>query len=83
VADGNGQNRKQLTNLSGRNIFPAWSSDGKRLVYQHWEDGQATIGVIDADGQNGQEYRLPPLPGALRPGRITWRPKSAEPVKDR
>ena len=47
--DGGG--RTQLT-FEGQNGIPAWSRDGKRLVFARVTESGAAIGVMDADGSN-------------------------------
>ncbi len=59
-ASGVGSNPTRLTNDKEAENYPAWSPDGKRLVYQRDFNGSA-IYVINADS-TGQQ-RLSPTPG--------------------
>jgi TolB protein len=50
--DANGSNQRQLTNNGHININPAWSPDGKHIVFQSWQDKTYQIYIMDADGSN-------------------------------
>ena len=63
VMDADGGNQRNLTNNLGRDIFPSWSPDGKRIVFISNRDGHvdaiggwptSEIYVMDADGGNPQ-----------------------------
>jgi TolB protein len=43
---------KNLTNNGAEDIFPAWSPDGKRIVFTSTRDGGFNLYVMDADGKN-------------------------------
>jgi len=44
------EGRTRLTSDRGENIFPAWSSDGKHIVFTSNRDGNDEVYVINADG---------------------------------
>jgi Tol biopolymer transport system component len=46
-----GTNRKQLT-YEGDNGRPAWSADGKKMVYSSRNGDRVFVNVMDADGSN-------------------------------
>ena len=48
-ADGSGL--KQLTNIPGADLEPAWSPDGKRIAFTSIRDGNKQIYLLDVDSQ--------------------------------
>lgn len=62
------QELRQLTRAGLRNVEPAWSPDGRRIVYaSHREDGAAQLYVLDVE-RGGEPARLTELAlGANRP----------------
>ncbi len=54
VMNGDGSERKALTQNAGDNYDPKWSPDGKQICYVSSTDGDAEIFVMKADG-SGQE----------------------------
>ena len=57
VMDADGGNPQNLTNDPNDDSVPSWSSDGKRIVFSSYRDGNrenAEIYVMDADGNNQQ-----------------------------
>ncbi len=51
-----GQNFKRVTNNTFRDLYPAWSPDGKRIAFLSLRRADFDIYVMDADGKN--ERRL-------------------------
>ncbi len=49
LMDSDGKNRKRLT--KGWGMMPAWSPDGKRIIYT----GEGRLEVVDADGKNAAQ----------------------------
>jgi TolB protein len=73
VADADGKNAKQLTQLGGQNTYAAWSPDGKKIAFHHSVDGQpGSLYVMDADGGNRKELLKDEAP--IEGGRPVWRP---------
>jgi Ca2+-binding EF-hand superfamily protein len=87
IADSDGSNMKQLTDLPGfqKQGSPAWSQDGKYIAFDGWKAGQgfggSQIVVVQADGRNPRVLG----PGAMpcfspggqriafsKPGSGTW-----------
>ena len=62
VMDADGGNQRRLTNNPASDHSPAWSSDGKRIVFVSERDGHVNVHgwptyeiyVMDADGSNPQ-----------------------------
>jgi Tol biopolymer transport system component len=52
----NGSGRVNLTNHPAQDVSPAWSSDGRRIVFVSDRDGNDEIYVMNADG--GDQTRL-------------------------
>ena len=52
VVNANGDNLRQLTNNPAQDRYPAWSSDGRKIVFQSDCDGNPEIYVMNADGTN-------------------------------
>jgi TolB protein len=48
----NGVDLKQLTSNNYRDLYPAWSSDDKRIAFLSWRGKDLDIYVMDADGKN-------------------------------
>ncbi len=44
--------KKRLTFTYAEELNPDWSPDGQRIVYESYQDGQAEIYVMNADGSN-------------------------------
>ena len=55
VMDADGKNTRRLTNNRKTDVSPSWSSDGKRIVFSSYRDGNAEIYVMDNDGGNQQK----------------------------
>lgn len=53
AVDRNGLNMKQLTNTAGHEDSPAWSPDGSRIAYVHWNfEQRMDVWLMNADGSN-------------------------------
>ena len=61
VMEADGGNPKNLTNNGSSDNNPAWSPDGKRIVFESWRGGNAEIYVMDADGSNPQNLTNHPF----------------------
>src|SRR5262249_22629035 len=87
IADSDGSNMKQLTDLPefAKQGSPAWSQDGKYIAFDAWKEGQnfasSQVVVVQADGRNPRVLG----PGAMpcfspggrriafsKPGSGTW-----------
>ena len=69
VMDADGENEKQLTN-SGKDTYPSWSPDGRRIAFLSTRDGRNEIYVMDSDGANVK--RLTDMPDVH--GFPSWSP---------
>jgi TolB protein len=56
LLDANGRDTKELTNTSVNNTYPAWSPDGKQIVFASQDALGKGLFLMDADGKN--ERRL-------------------------
>ena len=53
VIDVDGRNKKKLTRLGGSVDSPAWSPDGKSILFTYAREGErASLWIINADGKN-------------------------------
>jgi len=50
--DADGSNVQRLTKSPGMDIRPAWSPDGKRIVFTSNRDGNYEIYMMSADGSS-------------------------------
>ena len=48
----NNSNITNLTNTSGSNAVPTWSSDGTKIAFSSHRDGNWEVYVMNADGSN-------------------------------
>ena len=67
-ADGSGSRR--LTHKAGYNSAPAWSPDGRRIVFQSTRDGNREIYVVNGDGSGKRNLTRHPA----QDGRPSWSP---------
>jgi TolB protein len=70
--NGDGTEQKALTSGPGENYQPAWSPDGRKIVFASTRDGAAAsaIYVMDADGTNAKRLTHEALPDTVP----TWSP---------
>jgi TolB protein len=61
VSDFDGAEMKQITQNQSINISPAWSPDGKKIIFTSYLRRNPDLYLIDADGQNFR--RLTSYPG--------------------
>jgi len=54
-----GRDLRQVTFLSGSNVGPSWSRDGRYLVFGHHGTYDHTLGVWDADQDRTFQVKLP------------------------
>ena len=47
-----GTDLRQLTDGPGIGSNPAWSPDGTRIAFHHWQGGNDSVEVMDAGGGN-------------------------------
>lgn len=59
----NGAAAMRRLTFGGRNRFPIWSADGKRIAFQSDRDGDLGIFWQSADGASGAERLTRPDPG--------------------
>ena len=50
VVDVSGTNPTQLTNSPENDVYPSWSPDGSKIVFQSYRDGNPEIYVMNPDG---------------------------------
>jgi Tol biopolymer transport system component/uncharacterized protein YjdB len=74
AVDRNGMNMKRLTTASGYDDFPAWSPDGTRIAYRHYEtNGRMDVWVMNADGTSPVNLTAE-MPDDSRQGLPAWSP---------
>lgn len=74
VVDADGKNLTKITDFGGMSVYPAFSSDGKRLAFvQYKNGGKAELILADADGKNPKAIMKDFTPA--EGGRPSWRPK--------
>ena len=54
-----GRDIRQVTNISGTALSPAWSRDGRFLVFTHIDKQSHSLGVWDREGNRLQRIRFP------------------------
>jgi len=74
LCNADGKDRRQLTTLGALNTQCVWSSDGKKIAFQHLERGTrgSSLYIMDADGKNPMEILKEE--GPTNGGRPAWRP---------
>lgn len=72
VMNPDGSNRKQVTHPpAGVNCDePAWSPDGRKIVFTRNGPGEDGIWIMDADGRNQRVF----VTGLRDPSRTSWQP---------
>lgn len=61
VVGTNGKGLRRLTTGSANDSYPAWSPDGRRLVFSSNRGGGTDLYVMNADGSD--QTRLADMPG--------------------
>ncbi len=59
MAKPTGRDIRQVTNISGTALSPAWSRDGRFLVFTHIDKQSHSLGVWDREGNRLQRIRFP------------------------
>ena len=54
-----GRNLRQITNMPGETLSPAWSLDGRFIVFSHIDDRSHALGVWDRTSGQVQRIRFP------------------------
>jgi len=60
--DPDGKNRVNLTHSKAAEGWPAWSPDGKKILYSSDETGTFALYLMDADGKNRRQITDPKPP---------------------
>src|SRR4051794_30713256 len=85
--DPDGSNRAQLTNNSVADVNPAWSPDGKKILFESDRVEVRSIYVMDANGSNQSRVTFPPFdpskPVAQGDGRASFSPDGSKIVFSR
>lgn len=55
-SDGTGERR--LTQGAGLNVYPRFSPDGNRIVYDHQRRGEDSLWIVDVDGSNARRIMV-------------------------
>jgi TolB protein len=70
IVNPKGQGARNLTKSKSENSYPAWSPDGKKIVFASDRDGAMNIYVMDSDGGNVKQLTK----GAERSRAPAWSP---------
>jgi hypothetical protein len=78
VCASDGSSPRQLTDLGGLNGLPAWSRDGKWIVFHHSGNGEeiGSLFIMDADGHDVRT--IFEAAGPREGGRAAWKPRLPE-----
>ena len=60
IMDENGNGQTQLTNHPSNDYQPAWSPDGKKIIFVSERDGNAELYIMNPDGGNKQRLTNTP-----------------------
>src|SRR4029079_13051228 len=60
VADADGKNAKRLTKGAAQNFYPAWTRDGKRIIFASDRTGKSQDYAMDPDGANTRQLTHEP-----------------------
>jgi len=67
VMDADGANVQQLTETPGRDYWPDWFPDGKRIAFTSFRSGMPNIWVMNADGSGASQITDDPSAGSFQP----------------
>jgi TolB protein len=59
--DADGSNCQQLTDWEGRDMRPAWSPDGRQIVFTSNRTGNFELYIMEADGRNARRVTTSPI----------------------
>ena len=59
--DADGSNCQQLTDWEGREMRPAWSPDGRQIVFTSNHTGNFELYIMEADGRNARRVTTSPI----------------------